>query len=212
VTPSASGAGAGTGRDAAVAGLLLAAGSGTRLGRPKALVQWQGRLLVEHGVALLRQAGLDPCVVVLGAAADDIRRHADLGATEVVVNARWAEGMGGSLRAGLGALDGRAPAVVITLVDQPLVGTQAVARLIAAWEAGAQAAVATYQGQPANPVLLDASLWADVATDATGDSGARRYLRRHPELVTPVPCDGTGSAADIDTPQDLAEVSRAAGP
>lgn len=186
------------------AGLLLAAGGGARFGLPKALVEFDGEYLAERGTAVMRRARLEPRVVVLGARADEIRLRLDLAGSEVVVNPAWESGMASSLRRGLAALRGRAPAVVVTLVDQPLVGVEATERLVAAWRDGAVAAVATYGGEPANPVLLDASLWESVSSAATADVGARRFLREHAALVTAVPCDGTGSAADIDTPEDLA--------
>ena len=187
------------------AGLLLAAGAGSRLGRPKALVTVAGELLVHRGLRLLREGGCDPVLVVVGAQADDVR--AVLPGERVVEAAGWATGMGVSLRAGLAALDDDVGAVVVALADQPLVGAEAVRRLVAAGTAGAAAAVATYAGQPRNPVLLARGTWPGVARLAAGDTGARPWLRAHPELVTPVPCDGTGSPFDIDTPADLLTLS-----
>lgn len=191
-----------------VAGLLLAAGGGSRLGRPKALVELHGRLLIERAVDLMDEAALDPRVVVVGAAADDVRGAADLSDVDVIENPDWRDGMAGSLRVGLGALTGRADAAVVLLVDQPLIGGEAVERLVAAWREGAVAAVATYDGEPRNPVLLDAELWADVAGSAHGDVGARSFLRAHADLVAHVACDDTGAADDIDTPQDLERLER----
>jgi CTP:molybdopterin cytidylyltransferase MocA len=184
-----------------VAGLLLAAGAGRRMGRPKALVELDGELLVCRGVRLLRDGGCDPLVVVLGAAADDVRPH--VRDADVVVAADWDEGMGASLRAGLAALARTAAqACVVALVDQPLVTAAAVRALV---RTGGPAAVATYGGSPRNPVLLSRGVWPDVAAAAVGDTGARAWLRAHPELVVLVPCDG--SSFDVDTPADLAALS-----
>lgn len=192
-----------------VAGLLLAAGGGSRLGQPKALVRVGGALLVERGVALLARAGCDPIVVVLGASALQVRTEAELGTALVVVNDEWRTGMGSSLRAGLAALTATpAAAAVITLVDQPDVTAAALDRLIYAWHTGATAAVATFGGAQRNPVLLDRALWSAAAAAATGDRGARAFLRSRPDLVTAVPCDDVASAADIDTPADLASFAR----
>ncbi len=189
-----------------VAGLLLAAGAGSRFGGPKALVELGGELLVERGVRLLTEGGCDPVVAVLGAGADQVRRRTRL--VDVVVAAGWAEGMGASLRAGLAELAHRldVQACVVALADQPLVGAQAVQRLRAAWEGGATVVVASYEGEHRNPVLLDRTLWAEVAAAATGDTGARGWLRGHPDRVTAVPCEDTGSPYDIDTPEDLRSV------
>src|SRR5690606_17073505 len=121
-----------------VAGLLLAAGAGSRLGRPKALVELAGERLAERGVRTLREAGCAPVLVVTGAA-----RVAVAGA-EAVHNPDWASGMGSSLRAGLDALPAGAGAVVVALADQPLVTAAAVRRLIAAAVDGARVAAAAY--------------------------------------------------------------------
>jgi CTP:molybdopterin cytidylyltransferase MocA len=185
-----------------IAGVLLAAGQGTRLGGPKALIELDGMRLVDRGVALLRDGGTSPVVVVTGAV--DV---ALLGVI-TVHNPDWRSGMGSSLAAGLGALPDSCDAAVIALVDQPLVGPSAVQRLIAAYLDGAQIAVATYHGEPRNPVLLSRDHWAGVLALATGDVGARPYLRRHPDLVTAVECGDTGQDDDVDTPADLARVGR----
>jgi nicotine blue oxidoreductase len=209
-----------------VAGILLAAGEGSRLGRPKALVELGGQTLAERGVRLLRDGGADPVLVVTGAV--PVRVHG----ARTVHNPDWRTGMGTSLAAGLRALGAVAPgatdqaaglngadgahesavaaspagAAVIALADQPLVGPEAVRRLITAYQSGASVAVAAYHGQPRNPVLIAREHWPAVLALATGDTGARPFLRAHPELVTLVECGDTGSPDDVDTPEDLARV------
>ncbi|MCW2930163.1 MAG: purine catabolism protein PucB [Actinomycetia bacterium] len=193
-----------------VAGILLAAGEGSRLGQPKALVELGGQTLAERGVAMLRDGGTDPVLLVTGAV------RASAGGARTVRNFDWRTGMGSSLVAGLHAIEsseaqtpGEAPivAAVIALADQPLVGPQAVQRLIDAFAAGAPVVVAAYGGRPRNPVLIGREHWAAVADMATGDMGARPFLRARPELVTLVECGDTGSPLDIDTPEDLARVA-----
>lgn len=186
-----------------VAGVLLAAGEGSRFGRPKALVEVNGRTLAERGAEMLRSGGADPVLIVTGAA------PVHLPGTQAVDNPDWRTGMGSSLRAALRALAGRQDvgAVVVALADQPLVGPDAVARLIAAFRAGASVAVAAYDGQPRNPVLLAREHWPEVMATATGDTGARAFLHARPDLVTLVECGDTGRPDDIDTPADLARVA-----
>ena len=193
----------------AVAGLLLAAGAGRRMGGPKALVEVDGEPLVRRGVRLLRDGGCAPVVVVVGASADRVRVLCD--GADVVEAPDWSTGMGASLRAGLHALtdDRGTSGCVVALVDQPGVTPVAVERLRAAHAGGAVAAVATYDDRPRNPVLLDRSTWADVAAAAVGDEGARPGLRAHPELVVRVDCTDVGSPDDLDTPQDLAALAAA---
>jgi len=185
-----------------IAGVLLAAGSGSRLGQPKALVELGGSRLVDRGVGLLRAGGADPIVVVTGAA------PLILPGVITVPNPDWASGMGSSLATGLRAVPDGCVAAVVALVDQPLIGPGAVRRLIAAHAAGATVAVAAYQGRPRNPVLLAREHWPEVTALAAGDVGARPFLRAHPDLVTLVECADTGQPDDLDTPEDLARLSR----
>ena len=188
-----------------VAGVLLAAGEGSRFGQPKALVEFSGQTLAERGVNLLRAGGADPILVVTGAA------PIQPSGTRTVYNPAWRTGMGSSLRAALQALIEGHPdvgAAVVALADQPLVGAEAVARLIAAYRNGASVVVAAYAGQPRNPVLLARPHWAEVIATAAGDQGARAFLRARPDLVTRVECGDTGRPDDIDTPADLERIRR----
>lgn len=191
-----------------VAGLLLAAGGGWRLGgRPKALLEHRGRLLADHAVTTLQEGGCGPLHVVLGAAAEEVRARAELSGCAVSVNPEWAEGMGSSLRAGLAALTGTgADAVVVLLVDQPGIGAEAVARVRAAYRSRTSLAAASYDGERGHPVLFGAALWADIAAGAVGDQGARAYLRAHRDAITLVECSDVAQAYDIDTAEDLAHL------
>ena len=193
----------------AVAGVLLAAGEGSRFGRPKALVELDGQTLAERGVTLLRAGGTDPVLIVTGAAEVELRPEHQ---ARTVYNGEWRTGMGSSLRGALRALaeleaGPEIGAVVVALADQPLVGAEAVGRLIAAYRAGAGVAVAAYGGKPRNPVLLAREHWPEVIATATGDQGARAFLRARPELVTLVECGDTGRPDDIDTPADLEHIA-----
>ncbi|MGM1063370.1 nucleotidyltransferase family protein [Saccharothrix sp. Mg75] len=197
-----------------VAGLVLAAGAGRRFGGPKALVTSGGVTWVDRTCAVLDGAGCDPVVVVLGASAPEVRERASLARRAVVHNPDWATGMGSSLRAGLAALAGAGAvggvpgvgalaavdAVVVLPVDTPGVTAAAVARLVALASRSALAR-ASYGGAPGHPVLLGADHWAGAAASATGDEGARGYLRAHRALD--VPCGDVADGADVDRPEDL---------
>jgi nicotine blue oxidoreductase len=191
-----------------VAGVLLAAGGGRRLGgRPKALLEHRGRPLVEHAVGVLRAAGCTRVHVVLGAAAALVRERAELGGCVLVENPEWAEGMGSSLRAGLDSLAGTgARAALVSLVDQPGIGTQAVRRVLGAYEDEDSLVSAAYDGVRGHPVLLGAGHWAGIAATATGDRGARAYLKEHRGALTLVECGDVAEPYDIDTPGDLAHL------
>jgi CTP:molybdopterin cytidylyltransferase MocA len=172
-------------------GLLLAAGGGRRMGRPKALVEgW----LVAAVEAL---ADCDDVVVVLGAGADEARQLLDAHDVTIVVNSNWEEGMGSSLETGLGhLLHGEARRCVVTLVDLPDVGADVVRRLLAQPDEQGVLVRAAYGGAPGHPVLLGRDHWIEVARSAVGDQGARSYLGAHG--VTLVECGDLATGVDVD--------------
>jgi CTP:molybdopterin cytidylyltransferase MocA len=185
-----------------VAGLLLAAGAGRRYGRPKALVAYEGSLLVDRAVGTLRAGGTDPVVVVLGAAAGEVRAAAHLEHCMVLENPDWGTGMGSSLRVGLATLTGTgAGAAVVLLVDTPGITAEAVRR-VAAQAAPHALAMAGYGDRRGHPVLLGRDHWPGVAELAAGDTGARPYLRAHAAAVRVVPCGDVADDRDLDTPGD----------
>ncbi|MGW2953979.1 nucleotidyltransferase family protein [Streptomyces eurythermus] len=191
-----------------VAGLLLAAGGGRRLGgRPKALLTHRGRPLVEHAVGVLRAAGCGRIHVVLGAAADEVRARAELDGCVLVDNPDWAGGMGSSLRAGLASLAGTGVrAALAALVDQPGIGPAATARVLGAYRDERSLVSAAYAGVRGHPVLFGAAHWAGIAETATGDRGARAYLRAHRAELRLVECGDVADPYDIDTEADLSHL------
>jgi CTP:molybdopterin cytidylyltransferase MocA len=183
-------------------GILLAAGAGTRMGRPKALVtDPDGTPWIVSAVR-----ALDACsqtLVVLGAAADQARELlADLDVT-VVDAVSWEDGMGSSLRAGLETAEGlHGEAALVHLVDLPDVGADVIRRISELASTNVLAR-ASYGGRPGHPVLIGRAHWAAVATELTGDSGARDYLQRH--AVVDVDCSDLATGVDVDEPQSARE-------
>lgn len=188
-----------------VAGLLLAAGGGRRLGgRPKALLGHRGRPLIEHAVGVLRAAGCTRVHVVLGAAADVVRDTARLDGCVLVDNPEWEQGMGSSLRAGLDSFSGTdVRAALVSLVDQPGIGPGAYARVLGAYESPDSLISAAYDGVRGHPVLFGSAHWAGIAATATGDQGARAYLKEHTAEIALVECGDIAQPYDIDTAEDL---------
>ena len=172
------------------------------MGQPKATILVDGRTLAARSVAALHAAGIAPVRVVLGAGAEQVLVAGSLELAEVLINQDWVSGMASSLRCGLA--DWSVPAVLIVLVDVPELPAAVVARLVDTWRQGALAVVATYDGEQGHPVLLDGSVLTEVADAAIGDSGAKRWLGEHTELVVGVPCSDIGKPDDLDTPTDLA--------
>jgi molybdenum cofactor cytidylyltransferase len=186
-----------------VAAAVLAAGRGSRLGgdASKPLLDRRGRPLVAWALDAARASGLEPVAVVVGYRGDEVRAavgaHGDR-AVEVIENPEWAEGIASSLRAVLTSLTPRSEvdAVCVGLADQPLVGAEAYRRIATT---DGELVIPTYDGQPGNPVKLARSLWPE-ALALRGDVGARALAR---ERAVRIDCTDTGSAADVDTLEDL---------
>jgi CTP:molybdopterin cytidylyltransferase MocA len=191
-----------------VSAVLLAAGSGSRFGGGKLLAPYRGRPLIEASLANLAEAPVAETVVVVGDDAVRIREISEPYGVRVVENPDWQSGQSTSVRAGLLALGPEVRAAVVLLADQPLVGRGSVERLVAAFERGAKVAVATYGGKRRNPVLFSRAAWPLLLRELSGDEGARAVLRRHPDLVAEVPCDGVGDPVDVDTAEDLRALER----
>ncbi|MGH9039317.1 MAG: nucleotidyltransferase family protein [Acidimicrobiia bacterium] len=188
---------------ATIAAVVLAAGRGSRFGgeKPKPLARLGPRSMLAHAIGAAAAGGIRPVVVVVGYGADEVAAAAGP-MVRLVENPDWEEGMATSLRAGLAALAGDegVVAAAVALADQPRIGPEAYRRVAAAHREGAALVVATYEGVRGHPVVIGREHWAE-AMSLSGDQGARSLLEKYE--VTEVACDGTGSAADVDTPEDL---------
>jgi molybdenum cofactor cytidylyltransferase len=185
-----------------IVGVILAAGSSSRLGRPKQLLPLGGRPVLAHTLANASAAALDAIIVVLGHEAATIQEQVDLSGALIVINEAYREGQSTSLRAGLAALPPNTDAALFILGDQPLLGPAILDALIAARRSSAAPIVMpTYAGQRGNPVLIASALFPELAT-VTGDQGARGIIRAHAAEVQEVPITGDPPTDDLDTQED----------
>jgi molybdenum cofactor cytidylyltransferase len=185
------------------AGIVLAAGASRRMGSPKQLLPVDGRPLLEGVVASACASRLDEVLVVLGASADAIADHVDLGRARVLVNPDHASGMSSSLRAGLSALGPEVDRAVIVLGDQPAISGALLDELLDLQErSGLPAAALSFGRLLHPPVVLRRELWGDLES-LEGDVGCRAVIRASPELVAPLPAGGDRNhPVDVDTPED----------
>jgi CTP:molybdopterin cytidylyltransferase MocA len=173
-----------------VAGVLLAAGAGTRYGKPKVLAE-DGRWL-RSCVAALAGGGCEDVVVVLGAAVVDVPVPA-----RAVIADDWAYGLSASVRAGIDAVD--ADYAVLHAVDTPDVGADAVRRVLdAARSSVSGLARARYGDRPGHPVVIARRHWPALLSGLHGDEGARPFLAGRAD-VTAVDCADLAAGRDIDT-------------
>jgi CTP:molybdopterin cytidylyltransferase MocA len=186
---------------AGVAGIVLAAGASSRMGRPKMLLPVGGGTLLSGAARALLDGGLETVVVVLGCEADTIRRSAGLPEdrrVHVVVNPDWPSGMASSLRRGLEEC-GRAAAALVALGDQAGITAERVRRIVAAWRPGLPLVVPVSGRRAGHPVLFGRALWEELRA-LSGDVGGRDVVKAHLAEAVLVPAD---PLADLDTEEDL---------
>ncbi|MCJ7724797.1 MAG: nucleotidyltransferase family protein [Acidimicrobiia bacterium] len=187
--------------------LILAAGASRRFGRPKQLVDWHGRPLLEAVVAEVGSWPVDAVAVVLGAHEEEILDAVDFGEAMVIVNPEWEEGIASSLRSGLDAVsrDSQVARAFLVLADQPNIPAEVPPGLLDAMDWSAKPAVVPkYRYQRGNPVLVDRFLWTRLMS-LDGDAGASRLFQAHPEWVHEVRFDYP-APRDIDTLEDLEDL------
>jgi molybdenum cofactor cytidylyltransferase len=181
--------------------LLLAAGSSSRLARPKQLLPYQGQTLLRHAAEVAVASPCRPLVLVTGALHDELLPEVDGLPFHVVRNDNWADGMGGSIAAGLTDLETaaeapRVDAVIVILCDQPLLTDEIIGQLIVQFQATGQPVVAsTYAGTQGVPALFSRELFPQLLA-LRGASGARELLQQYAHLPT---VDFPGGATDVDT-------------
>jgi molybdenum cofactor cytidylyltransferase len=194
-------------RTGTVAGVVLAAGSSTRMGKNKLLFDLEGEPMVRSVVRRAAAAGLDPVVVVLGYEAELVRRELDglMPPCLIVVNPDYARGINFSLKAGIAALPATAGAAVVILADMPFVTAEMIATLVTRYRAGdAPLVISDYEGVNAPPMLYDRALFEELRA-MEGEGCGRQVVRRHRTEAVVV---GWPAAAltDLDAPSDYERV------
>jgi molybdenum cofactor cytidylyltransferase len=176
-----------------VAGLVLAAGGSRRLGRPKQLLPFEGKTLLDSTLDTARACAFDQLVCALGGAIDDVRETVDLSGVEVVENPDYGAGCSSSIAAALHTVDPRCDMLVLLLGDHPGVTSTTVAMLVAA-VGDAPLGVCRYDDGRGHPFAFSHRLFGELAT-MHGDKAVWKLLDRHAEDVVealipgPVPLD-----------------------
>jgi molybdenum cofactor cytidylyltransferase len=191
-----------------VAGLVLAAGGSTRLGRPKQLLPYRGATLLDHTLRTARACRFDQLICVLGGAAEEVAAAVDLCGAEVVVNRVYGSGCSSSIAAALGAVQPRCELLVLLLGDQPGVTPAIVAALLAG-RGEAPLAACRYEDGRGHPLAFSRPVFGELAA-LQGDKGVWRLLDRRAQEVADVPVPGP-VPRDVDTWEDYDAVLAEAG-
>jgi molybdenum cofactor cytidylyltransferase len=188
-----------------VYGLILAAGGSTRMGRPKQLLRWQGRTLLERAIGSACEVLPERVFVVLGAHEPQIRAAINLDAVETVRNPDWQEGIASSIRRGIEALPASAETALLMLCDQPRVDSTHLAALLDAWCDEPELIIASqYHLSCGVPVVFPA-VYFERLRSLTGDKGAKPLLREFEPCVVKIPL--AEAELDIDTPGDFEQLT-----
>jgi molybdenum cofactor cytidylyltransferase len=194
--------------DPFVAGLVLAAGGSSRLGRPKQLLPYNEGTLLDHVLETARGCPFDQLVVALGGAAAEIRSAVDLIGADVVENRDFGEGCSSSIAAAMAALDPRCDVLVLLLGDQPGVSRETVRALLAG-RGDAPLAVCRYDDGRGHPFAFGREVFGELRA-LHGDKAVWKLLERAGAGVVEVPTSGS-VPPDIDTWADYESVLATAG-
>jgi molybdenum cofactor cytidylyltransferase len=184
--------------------LILAAGSSSRLGQPKQLLKFQGTTLIRRIVQEALNSGVGKVTVVTGY--DNKKISAEIADMDIsqFYNMDWKEGLGTSIRNGLTyllAINPHLSAVILTMVDQPLVDAAHLKKLADTYDPSRPMIVASaYSGTFGVPVLVDSHYFDQLKT-LQGDEGGKKIFAAHLENIIEIPF--SGGAIDIDEEKDL---------
>lgn len=191
-----------------IAALILAAGSSSRMGQPKQLLDWHGQPLVRVAAQNALASQADAVYAVIGAAGEQVAAALAGLPVTIVKNQAYASGQASSLRVGIAALPGDVSAALVLLGDQPFVSPEIIDTLVAAWRETRSAIVApSYNGQRGNPVLFSRAVFPELL-GVQGDQGARAILQADPARIQLVAFADTRPLEDIDSPEDYQRMNK----
>jgi molybdenum cofactor cytidylyltransferase len=197
-----------------ISAILLAAGESKRMGRPKQLLDWRGKPLLQHVLESIIGSSVDEIILVLGHEAEQIRKSLPELHIKIVNNLDYKQGMSSSLRQGLLAVDPGSEAFLVFLADQPSIAPKIIDRLIQIFQqANPRRGIVrpVHRGLQGHPVLIGVQ-YLQEALQLQGDVGARQILMNHVSDTLEVEVGQDAVLADIDTPEEYLEYVRSVKP
>lgn len=195
-------------RSPRVAGIILAAGSSSRMGRPKQLLSFRGRSVIECIIDSALNSSLCKLVVVLGHKAGVLGPLLANRDVKVVINADYARGQSSSIQAGLQSVRAEVDAVLFLLGDQPLITPEVIDGILAAYASSqAPIVIPVFDGRRGNPVLFDHQTFERIDS-LSGDTGARVLFQEYADRIVEVPMNDSSVHFDVDTEQDYQTLKR----
>lgn len=187
-----------------LAAAILAAGESRRMGRPKALVPFEGLTFVEHLLAATRHARVGTVRVVLGSNAEEICAESKLNSDTIVVNETWQQGQLSSIQAAIRSLPpGATDGLLLCPVDHPLVTLRLVSQLIAEFDSSGKLIVLpTHLGRRGHPVIFRHTLY-DELLSASPEVGARQVVWAHQDEIAEVATDEAGVILNLNEPETV---------
>lgn len=194
-------------RSGPIAGILLAAGTSSRMGSNKLLFELDGESVLRGAARRALAGGLSPLLVVLGHQEEKARRELDGLPCQVVVNPDYEKGITSSLKTGVAALPSDVQAAMVMLADMPFVTTEMIAGLIDRYRSTeAPLVISDYEGVNAPPMLYDRALFGELLT-MTEEGCGRQVVKRHRHEAEVLPWPAS-ALADLDVPEDYERVIR----
>jgi len=192
-------------REGPVAGILLAAGTSSRMGNNKLLFELEGESILRRAAKRALAGGLSPLVVVLGHESDKAARELEGLPCQWALNPLYEQGINSSLKSGIMAVMSKARAAMVLLADMPFVTPEMIAAMIDRYRTTtASLVISDYDGVNAPPMLYDRSLFNELLM-MTGEGCGRQVVKRHRDEAEVLPWP-VSALSDIDVPEDYARV------